>query len=120
MCQPDRWVSRYKQIVENLKSEQTLSYLSFGSFVAQESERFLISCQSSEPLIHILYEGMCTLLLNFLIECIKKKYLFEKENGILSRKSMLAILNIDLRKLKYQKLICLVDIGTKANYFFFK
>lgn len=92
--------------------------MSFAAFVAQESESFLISFQS--PLIHIIYDGMCTLLLNFLIEFIKKKYLFEEENGILSRKSMSAFLNIDLGKLKYQKLICLADIGTKANYFFFQ
>lgn len=41
--------SRYKRIVKNLKSEQTLPYLSSASFVGQEFEKFLIPFESSEP-----------------------------------------------------------------------
>ena len=61
---------------------------------------------------------MCTLLLNLLTKFKKQKYLFEEENGIISRKSMPVILNIDLGKLEYQKPIRLVGIGTKAKSFF--
>ena len=103
--------SRYKQFVENRKSGQTLPYLSFVSFVAQELEYFLISFQSSELLIHIINEDMRTLLLNLLTKCIKKNYLFEKRMPFYHE-----TLIIDLGKLQQQKLIRLVDIGKVKSF----
>ena len=110
--------SRYKRIVANLKSEETVPTLAFVSFIAQEFEKILIPFQTSEPLIHILYESMCTLLFNLLSKFIKKKYLFQGHDGDFSRKPMSDILSIDVGNPQNIKPIHLVDIETKARSVF--
>ena len=53
---------RYKQIVDVLKDELALSVLSFAAFLAHQYESYLLTFQSEEPRIHLLYNSMSALL----------------------------------------------------------
>ena len=44
----------FQSIKQNLKSELTLPYLAFVSFIARGFEAFLAMFQSTESLIHLL------------------------------------------------------------------
>ena len=66
--------ARYKRTVQNLKSNLTLPYLAFVVFIAHSFDNFLVLFQSSEPLIHTLYERMKDLLTKIMSYFIKKKF----------------------------------------------
>ena len=110
--------ARYKRIVQNLKSNLTLSYLAFVVFIAHSFDDFLVLFQSSEPLIHILYEQMKDLLTKIMSYFIKKKYLVEEKDGKFIPKSFSSVLNVNVAKPDNHKAIKSVDIGTKCKSYF--
>ena len=110
--------ARYKRIVQNLKLNLTLPYLAFVVFIAHSFDDFLVFFQSSEPLIHILYERMKDLLTKIMSYFIKKKYLVEEKDGKFVPKSFSSVLNVNVAKSDNHKAIKSVDVGTKCKSYF--
>ena len=55
--------SRYKTIIEVIKSDLAQHYLAFCAFSSQDFEEFLLKFQSEQPVIHLLYSSMEKLIL---------------------------------------------------------
>ena len=66
---------RYQSIKNALESDSTRIYLSFLVFAASLFEKFLLTFQYEEPLIHLLFSKMCELYSDLLQKFIKKKLL---------------------------------------------
>ena len=105
-------VSRIKSILADPMSEE---YLSFCAFATGDFESFLLQFQNDQLMIRMLYDGMFNLLRNLMKKFIKKKVLLN-ENGDFHAKEDL--LKIDVLKAKNNKLLNVINIGTKTKSFF--
>ena len=99
----------YIRICNILKNENTLPYLTFIVYFATDFEIFLTKFQSMKPLIYILYIEMHKLLWN-------NKH--QEKQGEKSAVSATGLLLIDSSEKKVCKPLKLIDIGTKAIFFF--
>lgn len=104
---------RYKQIVEVLKDELALPYLSFTSFLANQYEGYLLKFQSEEPLIHMLHSGMSNLLTGLMKCFVNKKTLFES-NGV-TLKPIDSLVYLNLNQNNNLKSRSLIEVGTHAK-----
>ena len=71
---------RYQRIRSVLANSISKVYLSFCAFSSEDFESFLLQFQFEEPMVHMLYDGMFTLLTKLMQKFIRKKVLF-RENG---------------------------------------
>ena len=60
----------FKQILSALKDEMMQCYIAFA---AQDLEGFLLQFQFEQPMIHLLYQGMCKLYNSILMKFVNKK-----------------------------------------------
>ena len=67
--------TRYQSIKNALESDSARIYISFLVFAASLFEKFLLTFQCEEPLIHLLFSKMCELYSDLLQKFIKKKLL---------------------------------------------
>ena len=58
--------SRYERIVKTLKRSTSKADLCFLAFVSHDFEEYLTKMQSNEPMIHLTYDMMSSLLYNIL------------------------------------------------------
>ena len=108
--------SRYKRIVEVLKNEATIPYLSFIAFIANDFEQFLTKFQSSRPMIHVLHSEMVRLVRTLMTKFVKSRLLVDdKKDGQQIPKSTTDLLLINVKDPKNCKPIRMVDISTKAK-----
>ena len=101
---------RYQRIASALKS----AHLAFCAFCTEHFEEFLLQFQYVQPMIHLLYDGMMTLVKGLMRKFIKKKYL--QQDG--KSKDDDAILEIDVLDKDKAKMADKVVIGTRANLLF--
>ena len=100
---PTDW---YRYIRNSLNDKTTEVYIAFAAFVSQEFELLLISFQSSEPMIHLLFPAMCKFLTGLLQKLIRKKILSADDSENVS---------IDVTKKENHKKFQLIEIGTKPQ-----
>ena len=106
---------RYKSIVECLKDNMTLPYLSFTDFLAHQYETFLVTFQSEKPLIHMLFHRMTSLLTNLLENFDSKKSLYSYTDGSCKMKNVPDLVQLNLEKKENLKPSSFIDVGTKAK-----
>ena len=58
--------ARYKRIVEFLKHPTSKASLCFLAFIAHEFEEYLIEMQANEPMIHVMYKKISSLIYNWM------------------------------------------------------
>ena len=63
----------FKRILSALKDEMTQCFIAFAAFAAQDLEGFLLQFQSAQPMIHLLYQGMCKLYNSTVMKFVNKK-----------------------------------------------
>lgn len=73
---------RYQEIKRVLEDKNSQPYISYAVFVAELLDEFLVKFQSSDPLIHRLYDGFGRLLFDIMNNFVKKKYLFDGEEKL--------------------------------------
>merc|ERR1712055_434294 len=56
----------YQRIIDFMKHQTFKASLCFIAFIANEFEDHLIQIQSNEPIIHIMYEKMSSLVFNLM------------------------------------------------------
>jgi len=64
--------NRYQRIIDFMKHPTSKASLYFIAFIANEFEDSLIQMLSNEPMIHIIYEKMSSLVFN-----IKKRFIIQ-------------------------------------------
>ena len=106
---------RYVRICNALKDDLTEVYLSFCAFCTEDFESFLVQFQYDEPMIHMLHEGMFTLLKSLLKKFIKKTILFESADTLKSNEN---IFEVDVLKPTNHKSLKFIELGTKAKLHF--
>lgn len=106
---------RYQRIRSVLANPISEVYLSFCAFSSEDFESFLLQFQFEEPMVHMLYDGMFTLLTNLMQKFIKKKVLFRENGDFITKDDLLKINVLETKNTKPHKLI---DIGTKAKLYF--
>lgn len=106
---------RYKQIVEILQDDLSLPYLSFVAFLSHQYEYFLLKFQSEEPLIHVLFNGMESLITALMQMFVNNKSLFLIKDGERVFKDVHDLVKLDLGKKDTLKSKRLIDIGTNAK-----
>ena len=106
---------RYTQIIEVLQDDLALAYLSFAAFLSHQYESYLRNFQSEEPLIHMLYTGMTSLLTSLMSKFVNKKsfYTAGNEQEAIKPVSQLITLNMDNKENLKSKAI--IDVGTKSK-----
>ena len=106
---------RYKQIVNVLKDELALSVLSFAAFLAHQYESYLLTFQSEEPRIHLLYNSMSTLLTSLMSYFVKTTSFHIKGKLTNPKKSILDLVCVNVNAQENQKPASLIEIGTNAR-----
>ena len=74
-------VYRYKKVVESLKNEVTVLYLSFITFITNDFECFLITFQSMTPRNHLLYTEMIWLIRTLMSKFLKSRLMINEIDG---------------------------------------
>ena len=105
----------YKRIVELLKNEQTVPYLSFIATIANDFERFLTMFQLMTPRILLLYTEMVRLIRTLMSKFVKSRLLVDRIDGKKVPKSITDLLLIKVTDIKNCKPIKMIDVGTKAK-----
>ena len=110
---------RYKRIIAVLKDKMMPSYLSFAAFAAQDFESFISKLQKREPMIHVLYSCMDTLLVNLLQKFVSDKCIAKEKEGStnLKPKPVQELSKLDVRDKNNRKRISSVEIGTRTQCF---
>ena len=96
--------NRYQRIAALLKSKVTVAYVAFVVHTAAPFKRFMLTFQTREPMIHLLYDEMIKLLKSVLGTFIDKKKIPNKPAELLK-------LKCSDEKLHQAK----CDVGTKAS-----
>ena len=97
---------RYKRISEALRDPLTEAYVSFCAYSATEFEDFLLSFQSDEPKIHLLYPSMCKLVSILMRKLASKKLLSDADAEKLL---------VDIHLKENRKPLKFIEVGTKAT-----
>jgi len=109
--------ARYKRIISVLKDKLMPSYLSFVVFAAQDFEAFIFKLRRREPMVHVLYSCMGTLLTSLLQKFVYDKCITKEEEGTTNLKQLpiheLAKLNV--RDQNNRKRITSMEIGAKTR-----
>ena len=105
--------ARYKRIVEFLKHPTSKASLCFLAFIAHEFEEYLIEMQANEPLIHVMYEKMSSLIYNLMKKFLTRSSITETVEGKIRAKQGTNLISVDLSK----NLMDLdsIDIGSRAK-----
>ena len=106
---------RYKQIVELLKDDLAVLFMSFAAFLAHQYESYLLTFQSEEPRIHMLYNGMGSLLSSLMSKFVNKKSLYVAGGEKDTLKPVIQLLSLNVNLKENLKSKALIDIGTKAK-----
>ena len=69
----------------------TQCYIAFVAFAAQYFEGFLLQFQSEQPMIHLLYQGMCKLYNSILMKFVNEKSLYDSLGNMKNQTQILAI-----------------------------
>ena len=86
------------------------AYVAFVAFVAQDFEAFLLPFQSKDPIIHLLYPAMLSLLYG-----LQRKFI---GGAKLSSEDLGENIRINVNAEKNVKPIRMIDMGTKAKTMF--
>lgn len=104
--------ARYKEIKRVLDDKLSQPYIAFAIYVAEWLEDFLVRFQSSQPLIHRLYESIGRLMFDVMSNFIKKERLVENEHRL--EANQLGLLNV--RGENMPKSIHDINTGTKTRH----
>ena len=58
--------NRYKKIIEFIKHPTSKAGVCFIAFIANDFEEYLVQMQTNEPMVHIMYEKMSSLVFNLM------------------------------------------------------
>lgn len=72
---------RYKRIKDAMEDESTIVYLQFVSFLASSLSDFVKLFQTSEPLVHILYDKLNELVRTVMLKFLKAELIQDKEGA---------------------------------------
>ena len=86
------------------------AYVAFVAFVAQDFEAFLVPFQSKDPMIHLLYPAMLSLLYGLQIKFIR--------GAKLSSEDLSENIRINANAEKNVKTLHVIYVGTKAKTMF--
>ena len=86
------------------------AYVAFVAFVAQDFEAFLVPFQSKDPMIHLLYPAMLSLLCGLQLKFIR--------GAKLSSEDLSENIRINANAEKNVKPLHVIDVGTKAKTMF--
>ena len=93
-----------------MKHPTSKASLCFIAFIANEFEDSLIQMQSNEPMIHIIYEKMSSLVFN-----IMKRFIIQSSLTVCVDGKTKAKQGANLASIIYQMNLDLIDIGTGAK-----
>ena len=109
---------RYVNIKEVLEDPLSLAYLAFVILIANEYESFLLSFQSQEPMIHLLYPGISRLLTNMLKNFVSKRVLYREDGVTMKPATQLKLIKLN-KESKSLNLIKLVLKPSSSNLLLF-
>ena len=96
--------NRYQRIANLLKSATTIAYMGFVVHTTVPFKRFVLTFQTNEPMVHLLYDEMLRLVKSVLGMFIDAKKIPSKRSELLKK-------NCSYEKLHKAK----CDVGTKAS-----
>ena len=102
--------ARYTRLKTCFADPTMEAYAAFVAFVAQDLRAFLWSSQIKDPIIHLLYPAMLSLLYG-----LQRKFI---RGAKLSSEDLGANIRINVNAEKNVKPICMVDVRTKAKPMF--
>ena len=76
---------------------------------------FLLMFQREKPMIHLLYGGMSSLLVNVLKNFVSKKVLHDSLEGEKKMRPVTELFKLDLEKQSNLKALDLIELRTKAK-----
>ena len=105
--------SRYKRIVTFLKNPTSKAELCFIAFVAHDFEDYLSKMQTSEPMIHCMYQRISSLIFNLMKKFVTHAAITETVDGTSKAKQGSELVSVDLSK--HKRKLETIDIGTRAK-----
>ena len=86
---------RYKRIIDFLKNPISKAELCFIAFVAHEFEDFILTMQTSEPMIHCIYEKISSLIFNLMKKFVSYSAITD---GLSKAKQGSELVSVDVSK----------------------
>ena len=105
--------NRYQRIVDFMKHPTSKASLCFIAFIANDFEEYLIQMQANEPMIHIMYEKMSSLVFNLMKKIIIRSSLTVCVDGMTRAKQGASLAAVSLSE--DQMSLDSIDIGTGAK-----
>ena len=102
--------ARYTRLKTCFADPTMEAYVIFVAFVAQDFEAFLVSFQSKDPMIHLLYPAMLSLLCG-----LQRKFI---RGAKLSSEDLGENIRINVNAEKNVKPTRMIDVGTRAKTMF--
>ena len=104
---------RYKRIIDFLKNPIPKAELCFIACVAHDFEDFILTMQTSEPMIHCIYEKISSLIFNLMKKFVSSSAITVTVDGIAKAKQGSELVSVDV--FKHRKKMENIDNGTRAK-----